>query len=383
MEKSIKVGFLSQQNYLDKNTFSGTLYYMHQALQSQGLDLVDLKTPRAPSLLTKVVNRAVSKVRSSAQEDASNLLKFKRQVQKVLDARPCDVIFAPVASQEVSLIETDIPIIFSSDATPKLIHNDYYKIYASEADFVSAADAEKRVVAKASRFVYPSHWSAESAISDYGADPQHVSVVPFGANLDFAPEIDQIRNRLTSSRCRLLFIGKDWQRKGGNLAFESLLKLLALGIDAELTMIGCIPPDEAVAQVDKSRLTVIPFLNKNVKKERDRLYSIFLDAHFFLFPTRADCSPIVLCEAAAFGLPAMSSHVGGIPTIIEEGVNGYTFPLEADGEKYAKQMAELFSDQDKYRRLVLSSRDAYEKRLNWDAWAARVAGVIHELLPVR
>ncbi|MGB3614601.1 MAG: glycosyltransferase family 4 protein, partial [Elainellaceae cyanobacterium] len=297
---------------MDKNTFSGTLYYMYHALKTEGLDLVDLNPPQSSSLLTKVVNRAVSKVRSSAQEDASKLAKFKRRVQGALDTRPCDVIFAPVASQEVSLVKTNIPIVFSSDATPKLIHNDYYKIYGSEADFISAADTEKQVIAKASRLIYPSRWSADSAVNDYGADPRHVSVVPFGANLDFAPERDHIRNRFASSCCRLLFIGKDWQRKGGNLAFESLLKLLSLGVDAELTMIGCIPPDDALAQVDQSRLTVIPFLNKNIQKERDRLYSIFLNAHFFLFPTRADCSPIVLCEAAAFGLPAMSSHVGGI-----------------------------------------------------------------------
>ena len=376
MSHPLRVGFLSQQNYLDKNTFSGTLYHMYHALQAKGVELVDLKKPESPTRLSKAANRVLSKLRPAAQSDAAAIAKFKRQVEDSLAQGACDVIFAPVASQEVDLIDTKVPIVFSSDATPTLIHNDYYKIYKSEAEFEAAATAEKRVVAKASHLVYPSKWAADSALQDYGAEPQQVTIVPFGANIDAVPPEQQVQKRLQASRCRLLFIGKDWQRKGGNLAFEALLKLVALGVDAELTMIGCVPPDEAVAQVDAGRLTVIPFLNKNVPQERDRLHQIFLDAHFFLFPTRADCSPIVLCESAAFGLPVMSSHVGGIPTIVDAGVNGYTFPPEAGGEEYAKQMAELFSDQPRYAQLVRSSRQTYDQRLNWSAWADQVVAAL-------
>ncbi|MGB3616209.1 MAG: hypothetical protein WBA10_20620, partial [Elainellaceae cyanobacterium] len=59
---------------------------------------------------------------------------------------------------------------------------------------------------------------------------------------------------------------------------------------------------------------------------------------------------------------------------------GYTFPLEADGGQYAKRMAGIFSDQDKYQQLVLSSRHASEKRLNWGAWADSVSHVIQDLV---
>ncbi|MEO0408030.1 MAG: glycosyltransferase family 4 protein [Cyanobacteria bacterium P01_A01_bin.135] len=378
MTHPLRVGFLSLQNYLDKNTFSGTLYHMYHALQAKGVELVDLKKPEKPTLLSKAAGRVVGKLRDPVQQDAATTAKFKRQVEASLANQGCDVIFAPVASKEVNLIDTSVPIVFSSDATPALIHNDYYKIYGSEAEFNAAAQAEKRVVAKANRLVYPSQWAADSAIEDYGAEQQQVTIVPFGANVDSVPAPDYIYGRLGASRCRLLFVGKDWQRKGGNLAFDTLLALVELGVDAELTMIGCLPPDEAIAQVEESRLTVIPFLNKNVPQERDRLHQIFLDAHFFLFPTRADCSPIVLCESAAFGLPVMSSHVGGIPTIVETGVNGYTFPLEAGGDQYAKQIADLFSDAARYKQLVLSSRQAYDQRLNWSAWAEQVVAVLQK-----
>ncbi|MGF1512520.1 MAG: glycosyltransferase family 4 protein [Elainellaceae cyanobacterium] len=277
------------------------------------------------------------------------------------------------------MIETSIPIVFLSDATPKLIHNEYYNFFDGEENFAVASSLEERVISKSQKLIYPSRWAAESAVEDYGADPGKVHVVPFGANLDSVPEISQIQARLSSSCCRLLFIGKDWRRKGGNIAFGALSRLIDLGLDAKLTMIGCTPPEDIVAQAG-DRLTIIPFLDKNVARERERLHQILLDAHFLMLPTRADCSPIVLYEAAAFGLPTVSSNVGGISTIVEEGVNGYTFPVEADADHYAKQMAAVFSDRDAYKPLVLSSRRAYEDRLNWHVWANDVRDVMLELL---
>ena len=169
-----------------------------------------------------------------------------------------------------------------------------------------------------------------------------------------------------------MFIGKDWHRKGGNIAFETLISLLNMGIDAELVMLGCIPPEE----INNERLKVIPFLNKNNPEERDQLNQLFLQSHFFIFPTRADCSPIVICEANAFGLPVITTDVGGISTIIKNGKNGYMLPLDASSDQYASLIANNFGDRTVYEELVKSSREQYDQYLNWDKWAE----AIHSLM---
>jgi glycosyltransferase involved in cell wall biosynthesis len=170
----------------------------------------------------------------------------------------------------------------------------------------------------------------------------------------------------------LLFVGRDWSRKGGDIAFQTLISLCERGFDAELVIVGSTPPPE----IKHEKLRVIPYLNKNIPQQRKQLDELFLNSNFFLFPTRADCSPIVICEANAFGLPVFTTDVGGIPTIIKNGINGYMLPVSASGDDYANLIVHNFSDRGVYENLVRSSREEYDRRLNWNKWAERLHQVI-------
>ena len=103
--------------------------------------------------------------------------------------------------------------------------------------------------------------------------------------------------------------------------------------------------------------------------------------HFLLLPTRADASLIVACEANAFGVPAITTETGGVPDIVQDGVNGYCLPYHADGRLYALLISELFKDQERYEQLVQSSRMRYEERLNWDSWAESFQEAASAALP--
>ena len=48
---------------------------------------------------------------------------------------------------------------------------------------------------------------------------------------------------MKSGRCHLLFLRVEWVRKGGDIAFETLLKLKELGMQVELVVSGCAPPE--------------------------------------------------------------------------------------------------------------------------------------------
>ncbi len=374
----LNVGYYSAKNYLDKNTFSGTLYHMYKALSRQNVNLINLGNPSKPSWLDKPL-KLVSKASSlfNKKDSYPNLLyeKLNDDVQKQLSRKKCDLIFSPVSSKELSFLETKLPIVYLSDATPNLI-KETYKIYSSEEDFILASKREKTAISKATKVVYSSQWAANSAINDYQAEPSKIEVIPFGANIDTVPEANEtLRKCQQVSTCRLLFIGKDWERKGGNIAYQTLLSLLDLGVDAELLMIGCVPPSE----FQHEKLQVIPFLNKNIPKEQEQFNQLLLNSHFLIFPTRADCSPIVICEANAFGIPVLTTSVGGIPTILQDGKNGYMLPLSAGGDEYAQLIATHFSNSDRYEQLVRSSRTEYDNRLNWNQWAESIYKIMINL----
>ncbi len=371
---TVKVGFLSRQNYLDKYTFSGTLYYMRTALKARDIQVIDLGNPRKPSRWRKILNRLTKSNdpgKIGSPRYISEHIKFASLIKKQLVQTPCDVIFAPVAKGELTYTETTLPIISLSDVTFSLLEKNY-KLNLDKQQIELESEQEFIAVSKAKKLVYPSEWAANSAIFDYKAEPTKIEIIPFGANLDEPPLGNEVLSPKQTSSCRLLFVGRDWSRKGGDIAFQTLISLCKRGFDAELVVVGSTPPPE----IKHEKLRVIPYLNKNIPQQRKQLDELFLKSNFFLFPTRADCSPIVICEANAFGLPVVTTDVGGIPTIIKNGRNGYMLPLSASGDDYANLIVHNFSDRGVYENLVRSSREEYDRRLNWNKWAESIHQVI-------
>ena len=367
--KRIRIAFLSMRDPHDRRSWSGTTYFMVEALQKHCGDVVCVGP--FENFSTKVGKIAQKALRITTglnylYTHTSGLSRrLGREASKALSEISCDVIFAPAGSTLLAHLETGVPIVYLSDATLRLVI-DYYTDFRNclRSHVRMAEQFETSAISRATELVYPSSWAAQSAVRDYGADPSKVHVIPFGANMEATPATRQSSKRSIKSSCELLFVGVDWQRKGGEIAVETVQALQELGVAAKLTVIGCRPPSgRRYTNVD-----FIPFINKNAPEGRARLESLYTEADFFLLPTRAECFGIALCEANAYGLPVLATRTGGVEEIVREGVNGFLFPLEARGDQYAARIKEVLGDAEGYQRLRVSSRDQFETRLNWDAW---------------
>ena len=133
VKATVQVGFLSAHNYLDVSQWSGTLFYMQQALVRNGIQVICLGTP-------KVYPRWQRKL-SFYRERFRNVLvpspfyppiqeRWLRQVEKQICEAECDFIFAPIASKEIALLNTSVPIIYLSDSTAKLFCQEHLYIHA-------------------------------------------------------------------------------------------------------------------------------------------------------------------------------------------------------------------------------------------------------------
>lgn len=380
MQKKIRVGFLSSSNYLDRNVFSGSLYYMYKYLKLLDIELIPLGKPHSLSFyeirrIIRKLNREVGKIFKIPSNEYDNIEVFLRLIHQQLKHNPCDVIYAPVCCNLVSRLDIQTPIVASSDATVCLLR-DGYNLFKKQADYEAAFREEKTALEKSTVIVYSSDWAANSAINDFELDASRIKTIPFGANLDNIPEKEQIFHKLLTQQCHVLFVGKDWQRKGGNIAYQTLLDLLDLGLDVYLTMVGSEPPSEVLQHPN---LKIIPFLDKNIPQQRRQLTKLFLSAHFLLFPTRYDCSPIVICEANAHGIPVISTDVGGISSIIKPGKNGYLLPLSSQSEDFACIINDIYREPEQYKKLVESSRSEYDDRLNWYHWAQKMQSIFIEV----
>jgi len=372
----MRIAYLTAKDPNDRRSWSGTQYYMARALERHCGEVFCVgPLPLFSAKLGKVVSRGLGLMGITYlyTHTASVSRKLGKMAEKKLATEACDVIFAPAGSILLANLRTQIPIVYLSDTTLRLMIDYYPEFSSMSASSIRVADQmERAAINRAGQLVYPSSWAAHSAVQDYNAEPARVHVVPFGANIDDPLPRDRVVKVPPSDKCRLLFVGRDWSLKGGDIAFETLLQLEQLGVPAELTIVGCRAPE----RFHHPRLRVIPFLNKNIQQEREQLDQLYLESHFLLLPTRAECFSIALCEAGAYGLPVISTHTGGLPELIRERSNGFLLPMESRGDGYAALIREIRANVEGYAALRNSSRNEFESRLNWDHWGKELREIL-------
>lgn len=383
--KPVNIGYLTtRRDPHDRRTWrswSGTVYHVARTLQKHCGE-VSYFSPVLPcwkqelsAKIIQVSSRALLKKKYSSSFFLAK--SYAKAGARWLAGQSFDLLVAPDGALDIAFLETDIPIVLIGDSTYQLLF-DYNPAFSHvmKRSVFEMNTIQQLALDKASAVIYSSAWAARSAIEDYGADPAKVHVIPFGANLDTSPPREVALARTLSERCRLLFLAVEWARKGGDIAFETLLQLEELGIEAELVVCGCTPPKT----VAHERLRVIPFLDKNDERQHQQLDQLLLSADFLLVPTRTEAYGLVFCEANAFGLPVIATRTGGVPEIVREGENGFLLPYEARGAAYAEVIARMYRNPTSYAELVRASRSAFEDRLNWDAWGLAFKQISKDLL---
>jgi glycosyltransferase involved in cell wall biosynthesis len=147
-----------------------------------------------------------------------------------------------------------------------------------------------------------------------------------------------------------------------DIAVETIVTLRSLGIDAILQVVG--PNVEYALSCPHVRWCGT--LNKFVSSEFMSLNQLYLESFVMVLPSRAECAGIVLCEAAAFGVPAVGPQIGGMPEIVVNGQTGYVLASETAPTAYASTIARLWRDPVTYRKLCENARTRYEEVLNWN-----------------
>ncbi|MEL6438142.1 MAG: glycosyltransferase family 4 protein [Cyanobacteria bacterium J06621_8] len=355
--------------------WSGTGYYIAQALKSQAIDLNyvgPLEDALPLRVLRKLKRHYYELVHLQGYEknpDPLTLKNYARQIKQKLASKRDHIVFSATVDP-IAYLECDRPMAFWADATFAGIA-DFYPQYSNfHPDVVNDwHQMERYALDKCQLAIYSSDWAAQSAIEFYQADPKKVRVIPFGANIDSQmnkAEVERAIEAKPADVCKLIFIGVDWQRKGGNIAYQIAKQLNEAGLATELTVVGCQPEiSEAIPEFVKP----LGFINKSTVAGKARLNRLILESHFLLLPSVADCTPMVFSEANALGVPCISTNVGGIPSIIHDGENGKLFDHGCPLAEYCEYIQGLFDDYPRYQALAYSSWQAYESRLNW-----RVAG---------
>ncbi len=374
--KRLRIAYLSASDPTNPHSWSGVHYSVMGELKKHFEDVTALGPHEEKNIVLqgRIYSFFLKKLRGK-RFDYLHSLRLARAYGDYFNAQlqkgEYDAVVAVAASTELAFLKTNLPVYYIADATFANMVG-YYPFYAglTKRSLREANEVQQRALDKCTKLIFPSDWAAASAFRDYGVPENKLSVVPFGANLKDVPIEPEMISISVDQPVNLLFVGVEWERKGGPVALEAFRELRKRGYKAKLTIVGSNP------QVSDEGVEVIPFIDKKIESERKKLNELFAKAHFFILPTKAECFGLVFCEASAFGTPSLAPHTGGVPSVISHGQNGFLFSPFDTAIHYADKIEVLMKHPVEYEILRKRCRAIYDSQLNWDAWGKAVQEII-------
>lgn len=370
IEGPLRVALLAPFDPMSSGTWSGTPLAMVTALRDAGIDL----TPVAAfSKFTKLFTTAISKGtrgKISLRWNRSFVRLASWSARRKLRDGNYHVILAVACSPVSALMRGWPGVVHISDATPALLRSNYASIKALHPAIQRAAEeAELSSFQTCSAIHYPSQWASTSAIEDYDIDPSRIWVIPWGANAVSKKDFRQ--RRYEGGAVKLLFIGVDWDRKGGEILLQCSRLLQAQGVVVFTDIVGV--SESAARSPIPDGTTFYGRLDHQQESQRELMERLFEQATVFVLPTRAEALGIVFAEAASRGIPSIAYAVGGVPTVVDSGKTGVLLPVEATAEDFAHEIMALLQSSERYADMSAAAIQKYNTELNWCAWANSMA----------
>jgi glycosyltransferase involved in cell wall biosynthesis len=382
----MRIGYITTDDPRDVTAWSGLALFIWKSLAARNIE-VELIGPLPTPLYLRKLNHLkwayyhhVHGQYHWPHGDLMNIKAWSREAgRRLRKIPPVDAVLS-ATNLSSGLLPGNIPLVVYSDSTLRLLYATYVR--HANASWLNRRHADKIEIAgqrRSAALVYASEWAAESARSDYGANPEKVHVVPFGANLETPPTRQEVEQSIAArdrKQIRLVFIGVEWERKGGTVALAVTRELNRMGVPAQLTVIGCSP---LIEPADSKFVTVLGFVEKNLSGQA-KIHAELSRSHFLIVPSLAECFGIVYCEASAFGVPSIARNVGGVASAIRNDRNGRLFEINDSPIMMSKWIAAKFRDYEGYRQLARTSREEFEERLNWEVAGEKLEGILRGVI---
>lgn len=394
----IRVGFLCTRDPRTPGVFSGAPFGAWTGMTDAGLEVVNVSggpagpapTTRPPGsppfeFLRTVYRRAKAERRQFEKWvlrpwDYTRTIRIATRVsspaQAAVDSSGVDILFSMCVSTMLYALDTDIPMVYASDTTAKLINETYPRYIRRSQNYHRACDEiERTSLHKCAVFASASECTARSAEDDYGLAPSQIRVVEFGANV--VPEGIEIDPAPPEGkRLELVLVAADPRRKRLGFCIEVAEKLKQRGWGVTLNYVG-----PRVREVDSSPLVAWHgrlMLNNPI--DRRKHMDILRRSHWMLLPSEAEAYGIAPCEAAHFGRPSAVSNVGGLSTVVRDAVTGLVLAADASADAYADAIERVSADPERYRAMSEAALHRAHTVLSWAAFGERMKEIFTEIL---
>lgn len=213
-----------------------------------------------------------------------------------------------------------------------------------------------------------SSYGADAIARDFNFPRDKIYPIGAGASLQFEGEVCNSNERYR--KANILFVGRDWERKGGPLVYEAFLLLKNTLPHATLTIVG--PKTQPVFG---DGIIFEGFLRKHRYFEGRRLKRLFEKASLFCTPSICETWGLVYVEAAACGLPIVGTQEWAMPDIVINGKTGILCP-ERSPQELAAAMNNILSQPSKALNMGNAAIEHVRDVLDWPNVVDRMMAAI-------
>ena len=289
---------------------------------------------------------------------------LRRQLDALRGRQPVDALVVNTQSMGLGLGElpAGMPVLVALDATfQQLADSPWFAPNAlsrwlQPLTLRGLLRRERALFARATKLLPWSETVAASLRRDYGVPDGRISFLP--PSLTPPP---RRKARPANTRPQILFLGGDFQRKGGPLLRDTFCRHFADRCDLHIITRSEVPPGPGI------------FVHRGVEAGSAAWLERWQGADVFVFPSRLETFGIVLLEALAFEVPIVASDTGAARSILGGGAYGWLLTGLAEDPLRAAVMETLTAPWVAHAR-AQAGKDHFRKNYELGANAAKLAG---------
>jgi glycosyltransferase involved in cell wall biosynthesis len=244
------------------------------------------------------------------------------------------------------------PYVLCMDDTPRLMDSVGAAHYSHRPDAGPVGWAKYRynrhILQNAAGLAPWSNWARASLVDDYGVDPTRIEVIPPGVDVSAWQPADHAGD----GPMKILFVGFDFERKGGDVLLRAFEALPAGSAELRIVTQSPVPARPGVE------------VHRGLSPNDPALRDLFRTSDLFVLPSVFEMFGIAAVEAAAAGLPLIVTSVGGLGDLVVDGVTGFSM-APGDVDALAGHLQVLAEQPALRRKLGAAARQRAE--LEFDA----------------
>lgn len=364
-----KINYVCFWEKSKQKTWSGTCWGLYTALQKYYTIIdynIGYNTKRLDILAANVLAKCLKKVRRQKNDLASNKMLLLNPIIKHDLKKNSDPIFlfaeCPKEYSDRSYIFLDAYTGYVKDLYDN--QNELLKLSNwAECDYktiLKCENIQREFLFSCKGIFTMSHWLKDSLVNKYGIPENKVTYAGGGANID-PNKIDY--SMKTGNK--ILFVGRDFERKGGYLLLEAFKLAKQKRSDLELFIIG-------PSGMNVNFETGIHFVGDINSNELSYYYNL---CDIFCMPSYFEAYGLVFAEALIYGLPCIARNSFEMKYFITPGINGDLI----DNDDYVVLSQKILALLQDYSimKTVRDRKEMYINEYSWNTVAERIYHIIN------